>query len=118
MYIYKCKCNPRLLTSEQWGEFLYSDEFDEPYHTSHITEVFYARKFWDLHYVAIKNEDDYQCGDYIRLEREDIERMLEFAVKHHNYWGNFTDVPQLCEILYTFDEAEEMGWHFYYSADW
>lgn len=46
MYIYKCKVNPKKLTSEQWDKILYSDEFDEPYHTSPITEVFYARRFW------------------------------------------------------------------------
>ena len=116
MYIYRSKFSPAKFTKDDWDKF-YSTEYDDD-NPPPLTEVFYARKFWELHYAAVKREGEYECGDYIRLEREDLERMLDCAIHTPNYFGNFNSVPPLCEILYTFDEAEEMGWHFWYEADW
>ena len=35
-----------------------------------------------------------------------------------NYWDGFDTVATLCKILYTFDEMNERGYHYYYEADW
>lgn len=84
-----------------------------------VEEVWYARKFWDLIYKVpfIKNIEE-DCGEFIRLRKNDIEKMIEIATHTPDYMGGFNTVPQLCEILHHFDEDEENGWHYYFEFDY
>lgn len=117
IHIYRARRNPKEFTKEQWDEYYRGEDNEEE--TPIMTEVFYARKFWKLHYAAIEREvDEYDGSEYIRLEREDIERMIKCAVVTRNYFGDFSCVPPLCEILDNFDVDEEHGWHYFYYASW
>lgn len=97
--------------------------FDEPHwyddENGAVTEVWYARKFWDLiHQVSfIKNIEEDSC-EYIKLTKENIEEMIDIATHTPDYWGEFNTVPALCKILHNFDDDEEEGWHYYFEFDY
>lgn len=97
--------------------------FDEPHwyedESGAVTEVWYARKFWDLvnQVSFIKNTND-DCGEYIKLSKDDIEEMIQVATHNPDYFGEFNTVPALCKILQNFDEDEEEGWHYYFEFDY
>lgn len=95
--------------------------FDEPnwYESNAVEEVWYARKFWDLvnRVSFIKNIND-ECGEFIRLTKENVEEMLQIATHTRDYFGGFSTVIALCEILDKFDEDEENGWHYYFEFDY
>ena len=93
---------------------------DDWYNSKDVTEVWYARKFWDLvnHMSCLKDEDDNGCSQFIKLKKSDIEEMIEIATHNKDYWGGFDSVPQLCQILYDFDTDEENGWHYYFEYDY
>ncbi len=97
--------------------------FDEPHwyedESGAVTEVWYARKFWDLinQVSFIKNTND-DCGEYIKLSKNDIEEMIQVATHNQDYFGGFNTVPALCKILQNFDDDEEKGWHYYFEFDY
>ena len=95
--------------------------FKEPewYNSEGITEVWYARKFWDLinHLSFIKNIEKDACK-FIKLTRANVDEMLEIACHNPDYFGGFDTVPALCQILYDFDTDEENGWHYYLEYDY
>lgn len=92
---------------------------DNWYESEQVTEVWYARKFWSLvesmPFIKDIGED---CGEYIRLTKNDIEKMIEHATHNPDYWGGFDTIPALCKILQTFDDDEENGWHYYFEFDY
>lgn len=83
-------------------------------------ERWYACKFWGLHdyLVTTRFNGEYECGEWIELSREDLEEMIQYATHHLNHFDNFHGVEQLCELLYYWDEFEEVGLHPYYECDW
>lgn len=84
-----------------------------------VEEVWYARKYWDLveqlPFIDSINDD---CGEFIQLKKDDIEKMIEIATHTPDYCGGFDTVPALCKILYNFDEDEENGCHYYFEFDY
>lgn len=89
------------------------------YERDDVTEVWYARKYWDLvqQVSFITNLDD-DCGEFIQLSRENLEEMIKVATHTPDYWDGFSTVPALCKILHDFDEDEEDGWHYYFEFDY
>lgn len=92
---------------------------DDWYNSEAVTEVWYTRKYWDLinKLSFIKNTEEDSC-QYIQLSKENIEEMIEVATHNPDYWGGFSTVPALCEILWNFDDDAEMGWHYYFEFDY
>ena len=80
-------------------------------------ELCYWRKFWELHNaLGLYDADDY--NNDIPLVKADVERAIDFAVHHEDYFGGFDSVPKLCELLRDFDEYKEDGWDIVYNANW
>lgn len=113
MYIFRAHSKKELESDNFWELARESEESNEV----HLGEVWYARKFWDLH-NNMSFLRDYECGEFIELTKDNLEEMLTFATHHTDYWDGFKSVPELCEILYSFDEMNERGYHYYYEADW
>lgn len=92
---------------------------DNWYNNENVKEVWYARKYWDLvqNVRFIRNVDE-DCGEFILLTKNDIEEMINVATHNPDYFGGFTTVPALCEILQNFDDDEEEGWHYYFEFDY
>ena len=85
------------------------------YNNKDITEVWYARKFWNLiHNMSfIKNiEEDY--GEFIQLSMDNVEEILQFAAHNPDYWDSFDTVPALCKIIHDFEQDHEDGYHYYF----
>lgn len=80
-------------------------------------ELIYWRKFLDLHdALALYGEDDYDID--VPMTKDDVERALDFAARHEDYWLSFDTVPQLCELLRDYDNYKESGWEIVYNANW
>ena len=95
--------------------------FDEEdwYNNKDISEVWYTRKFWDLiHNVSFIKDTEKDCGEFIKLTKDNIEEMIHIATHWRDYWGGFDSVPQLCEILDNFDDDAENGWNYYFEFDY
>ena len=117
-YIYIAHSKKELESGVLWNgkklDFEEEDKWKVP------REVWYQRKFWDLHnyleHECFHNE--YECGDYVKLEKEDVEKMIKFSTHNSNYWDNFKGVEDLCDILYHWDEIQAAGLYVYYECDW
>ena len=107
MYIYRVK-NRKILDTEFWN----TDHEDTV-----LKEVYYSRKFWDLH-DNISVFKNYECGEYKELTKADIKEMIDFSCYHRDYFGSFNSVIALCEIYDNWDEDIENGYHFYIECDW
>lgn len=95
-------------------EYKYDDDEDD---VMPVAEIYYSRKFWDL-YEAMSFTKDYECGEYIRLSKEQVKEMLDYSVLHPDYFGDFNTVVNLCRIYYKFDEWEKRGLHVFFECDW
>lgn len=83
---------------------------------SHPSEVYYARKFWDL-YEPMSRRLEIGNGEFAQLEREDVEYALDIACHTRDYFDGFKSVPQLCEILDNWDRVEASGLRFFFEGD-
>lgn len=90
------------------------DNYDKP------AELWYARKFYDLQkYIETDLcKEPYQCGEYIEVTKDMLEKMLDYAARHKDYFNGFNGVSDLCQALYDYDEAHENGWIYVYECDW
>ena len=80
-----------------------------------VTEVWYARKYWDLlHNMSFIKNIEEECGDFIQLSMDNLEEMLQFAAHNPDYFDSFNTVPQLCKIINEFEDDYENGWHYYF----
>lgn len=82
-------------------------------------EVCYWRKFWDLLNEGIPfkyGEDEY--GQDIRLNKEDVEKILDYVSHHRDYFDSFQTVPDVCELLDNWDELKEDGWVICFNSNW
>lgn len=107
-----------------------SEEFWNNYRTGWITnndgeidfsqpsELYYARKFWDL-YIPMAMHLKIENGEYSApLTREDLEKMINIATHNPDYWDSFNSVPQLCEILYHYDDIKNAGMVLLFEGDY
>ena len=101
IYIDKCR-TPKIVDSRR--------NYDER------EEVCYWRKFWGL--LDIMQYGDSEYGQDIRLTKNDVENILNYATHHRDYFGGFESVPQICELLDQWDELQDEGWVFCFNANW
>ena len=105
-YVFKAKTK-KVFDSDNW------------FSREDVTEVWYARKYWDLVYnLSFLKDLDADCGEFIQLTKENVEEMIKVATHNPDYWDGFDTVPALCKILRDFDEEEEAGWHYYFEFDY
>ena len=83
-----------------------------------VEEVWYTRKYWNLiHNMSfIDGTDD--CGEFIKLTKDNIEEILQYSIHNPDYWGGFDSVIPLCKILHSFDQDESEGWHYYFEFEY
>lgn len=106
-YIFKSRRKPSI-------EDFYCDDYNE---IPRCIQMWYGRKFWDLH-NSMSFLQNYECGEYVKLRKCDVEEMLQFACHHRDYFDTFNTVPDLAEIVDEFDENEEKGIYYWYECDW
>lgn len=87
---------------------------------SQPSEVYYARKFWDLYTpmarkLKMDNDENFYSDP---LTKQDIEDMIVIATHNRDYFGTFNTVKDLCEILDHYDEATEQGMVFLFEGDY
>lgn len=93
------------------------DEYDNIDYTQ-PSEVYYARKFWDLYSPVARRLHIDNCEYSAPLTKEDIEYMIDIATHCRDYFGGFQTVPDLCEILDNYDEATEKGMVFIFEGNY
>ena len=91
-------------------------EADEDEGMVKSAELWYARKFWGLQEAVFG--EGYENGEYVILEKEDIETMIDYATRHPDYFNSFSTVESLCWILYHYDDMVAKGFILLYEADW
>ena len=97
---------------------------DNWWESEQVKEEWYARKYWDLVENCSFIPKDYESGDFIELSRENIEEMIKVACQYKNYWGNYNDVPKLCEIrdkffdFYNVEAEERFDKKLFLEYDW
>lgn len=79
-------------------------------------EVCYWRKFWGL--LDIMQYGNSEYGQDIRLTKDDVEKILNYATHNRDYFDGFESVPQICELLDKWDELQDEGWVFCFNANW
>ena len=79
-------------------------------------EMCYWRKFYGL--LDVMKYGDSEYGKDVRLTLDDAERLLEYATHHRDYFDGFDGVPQLCELIYNWDNFVEEGFVINFNANW
>lgn len=80
------------------------------------TEVCYWRKNWNL-----LDELEYCDTEYDKdrnLTKEDVAEILEFVSHNRDYFGGFSTVESVCEVLDKYDEWKEEGYDIVFNANW
>ena len=87
---------------------------------NYVREVWYGRKFWSVlqEMSWLRDYKDDECGTYVELTRENLEEMLNHCAHHQDYFGGFSTVPDLCQLLWEWDALEADGLKIFYEADW
>lgn len=84
--------------------FKHKDWYDSP----QVQEEFYSRRAWhfvqNCPFIPKHGED---CPVEITLSN--LEDMIQIACTHRNYFGNYDDIPKLCELRDKYEELEEEG---------
>ena len=95
---------------------LYSENYD--YNKPAI--LVYWRKFWELHKFLMNEEEieDHDNGVWIEVNKERLEKIINFAAHHPDYGDSFDSLPQLCITLYNYDKLRENGLRLFYEGDY
>lgn len=88
------------------------------YGSDSVTEILYARKWWNLVEHCSFIPTNYESGEYIQLTKNNIEEMIKVSCQYVDYWGGYDNVPKLCMMRDAFDEDEENGYHYYLTYNW
>ena len=82
-------------------------------------ELYYARKFWNLLDASFIRgyQDDCIVTAPIRGS-EDMNELIQIAVREPDYFGGYSTVEKLCEIRDEIDSEIKNGWSYYLEADW
>ena len=91
---------------------------DDWWNNPDVQEEFYARKCWDLVNNCSFIPKDYENGDFMEIDYDMIEEMIAVACKYPNYFGNYDDVPKLCELRDRYERIEAEGKKLYLEYDW
>ena len=82
-------------------------------------ELYYARKFWNLldaSFVRGYQDDCYVCAPIYC--RENMDELIQIAIREPDFFGSYQTVPKLCEIRDEIEAGIEEGWSYYLEADW
>ena len=63
-----------------------------------VKEEFYARKFWDMVENCSFIPFDYENGDFIEINSDNLEEMIRVACTYKDYFGTYNTVSALCEL--------------------
>lgn len=112
----------RELNDLQWEDWTEWNDIKDKYDNDFSMipkpcEVWYARKFYEL-MSAMSFLHNYDCGEYIRLHKDNLREMINFYCYHPDYFYGFNGLPRLCELYQEFDEMEDAGINLYFEADW
>lgn len=88
------------------------------YSNGEVEEMYYARKFWDMAYHCNFVPADYENGEFIEIDKDDVEEMIRVACEYRNYWDNYDDVPKLCELRDKCDEIFESGYKLFFEYNY
>ena len=88
------------------------------YSSGEVEEMYYARKFWDMAYNCRFVPAHYENGEFIEIDKDDVEEMIRVACEYRNYWGNYDDVPKLCELRDKCDEIFESGYKLFFEYNY
>ena len=80
-------------------------------------EVLYWRKFWDLYTPMARRLKIDNC-EWAELTKDDLEEILYIASHTPDYFGEFNTVPNICKVLYIYDEAKSHGMSFFFEGDY
>ena len=90
--------------------------YSENYQYDRPAILCYWRKFWDLH-TMIANKYGLKNGEWTKISRNDLEKIINFAIHNPDYWDSFKSIPQLCTILFHYNELNENGLSLFYEGD-
>ncbi len=110
------------LKDTNFWDTIYSNNFHDEEDENRIKwatphEVYYARKFWDL-FNNLSFTKDYECGEWIPVTYRNVKEMLDVACRKTDYFDSFNSVPQLCELLYHWQDIENAGLKVFFECDW
>lgn len=93
---------------------------EEWWQSPQVEEMFYTRKCWDWVEHCNFIPKNYENGDFIELTLDNLNELIKVATEYKNYWGNYDDLPKLCELRDKYMEWEENGdpRKLYYEYDW
>jgi len=91
---------------------------DDWWNNGLVKEKYYSRKFWDLVNNCRFIPRDYENGTVLELSKENIEEMIQVACEYRNYFGNYNDIPKLCELRDEYDDIIESGDKLYLEYNW
>ena len=91
---------------------------DNWYTNGEVEEKYYARKFWDMVYNCRFIPKDYENGEFIEINKDNLEEMIRVACEYRNYWDNYDDIPKLCELRDEYDMIIESGYKLYFEYNY
>lgn len=112
----KCRNLKQPEQQDFWNNCITTDAWHEYKNKDRPAVLWYGRKNWDLHNEIFGN--DYECGEWVEVTKETLDKMLDFAAHNPDYFGDFETVPSLCRARYYYDTIHEAGWIFAYECDW
>jgi len=110
--------NKHAVESENfWDTCIDAKDRGEEFEYNQPAELWYNRKNWSLHY-HMSSKYDLENGEWVELDREGLEDMLDFLSHTPDYWNGFSSVPALCKVLYNYDTIRENGFAVFYEGDY
>ena len=117
-YMFSAHSKKELQSDDYWAAKI-NEIIEEENKWSQSNELWYARKFYDLHtFITYHFCPDYECGDFIEISKEDLKKIIEFCCFHRDYFDGFHTVPALCEIYDHWDDLTEHNLKLFYECDW
>ena len=110
--------NKKQLESEEFLNALFdAREMGENYEWDKPAELAYWRKFWDLH-TSVSYKYGLDNGDWVELDKDGLEYILDIATHYPDYWDDFKSVPDICRAIYNYDKLRENGLSVFYGGNY
>jgi hypothetical protein len=88
------------------------------WNSDQVEEKFYSRKAWHFVHNCPFISKDYTESIAIPIDKEQLEEMIKVACENRNYWGDYKDVPKLCELRDEYDDIIESGKKLYVEVSY
>ena len=118
-YLFVAHSKKELQSPDFWKN-VSNFEITEELPRNPIGEWWYARKFYSAHEYVQQNllHGEYECGDFVPMSYEMVNRLLQYCCKHRDYFGGFNTITALCELVDHWGELEARGLKVFYECDW